>query len=379
MDFVSNTSFWESQSFLSGYDFLIIGSGIVGLNAAIRLQELRPELKVGVVEQGTLPNGASTKNAGFATFGSLSELIDQLDRSSEEELCKLVDMRWKGLQALRSLLGDREIDFQQHGGYELFTTADEELFERCTEQMKYFNELVQPVLNESAVFSVKDEKIVAFGFKSTQHIIQNQLEGQLDTGKMMRALLFKAQQMGVIVLNGVRVQKIHSGSGIELECEGFSINGDKAIVATNAFAKQLLPQYDVVPGRGQVIVTNVIPGLKAEGTFHYDRGYFYFRNINGRILLGGGRNLDFQSEETFEQGFTPLVQSKLEELLRELILPGVDFTIEQRWSGLMAFGKVLSPIIEEVQPGLYCAVRCNGMGVAIGSNVGRMVAEMALF
>jgi hypothetical protein len=52
-----------------------------------------------------------------------------------------------------------------------------------------------------------------------------------------------------------------------------------------------------------------------------DRGYYYFRNIGDRILLGGGRNLDFDVENTTEFAQTEIVQNKLEELLKEVILP----------------------------------------------------------
>ena len=41
------------------------------------------------------------------------------------------------------------------------------------------------------------------------------------------------------------------------------------------------------------------------------------RNIDHRILLGGGRNLDFKTEETSVFGQTILVQEKLEQLLKE--------------------------------------------------------------
>jgi hypothetical protein len=50
-----------------------------------------------------------------------------------------------------------------------------------------------------------------------------------------------------------------------------------------------------------------------------DRGYYYFRNIGDRILLGGGRNLDFDVENTTEFAQTEIVQNKLEELLKEVI------------------------------------------------------------
>ena len=149
-------------------------------------------------------------------------------------------------------------------------------------------------------------------------------------------------------------------------------------MTTNAFVNTLIPDLDVTPGRGQVLITKPIKNLKVKGTFHYDKGYYYFRNINGRVLLGGGRNLDFKTEETTEFGQTENVQSALENLLRGVIIPDTPFEIEQRWSGIMAFGKQLEPIVTEAKPNVFCAVRCNGMGVAMGSQTGEDIARLVL-
>jgi hypothetical protein len=70
-----------------------------------------------------------------------------------------------------------------------------------------------------------------------------------------------------------------------------------------------------------VLITEPIENLDIKGTFHLDQGYYYFRNIGDRILLGGGRNLDFDVENTTEFAQTEIVQNKLEELLKEVILP----------------------------------------------------------
>ena len=102
-----NLSYWEKESFFRNIDVAIIGSGIVGLSAAIRLKELSPKLEIMILERGSLPIGASTRNAGFACFGSLSEMIDDLNFHSEEEVFQLVEKRWKGLQLLRKNLGDK--------------------------------------------------------------------------------------------------------------------------------------------------------------------------------------------------------------------------------------------------------------------------------
>jgi glycine/D-amino acid oxidase-like deaminating enzyme len=73
-----NISYWEQNAWFDEIDVLIIGSGIVGLNAALHLKTKSPRLKVLILERGMLPSGASTKNAGFACFGSPSELLDDL-------------------------------------------------------------------------------------------------------------------------------------------------------------------------------------------------------------------------------------------------------------------------------------------------------------
>ena len=106
-----NQSYWERTSFFKDADYVIIGAGIVGLFAALEIKNKKPSANVLVLERSFLPDGASTKNAGFACFGSLSELIVQLQKSSETELLHLVKKRWEGLKKLRQALGDDVIDF----------------------------------------------------------------------------------------------------------------------------------------------------------------------------------------------------------------------------------------------------------------------------
>ena len=42
----TNFSFWEHQTFLNNHDVIIIGAGIVGLNAALTLKIMQPKLKI---------------------------------------------------------------------------------------------------------------------------------------------------------------------------------------------------------------------------------------------------------------------------------------------------------------------------------------------
>lgn len=370
-----NLSYWEQNTWLSNIDFAIIGSGIVGLSCALSLRERYPEKKIVVFEKGMLPSGASTKNAGFACFGSISEILEDLKTHSEQEVIQLIKNRVEGLQLLRKNLGDVQIDFQQLGGYEVFTENDTELYETCVKNISYINKFLKSVFaNENDVFSAKND---SFSFKKVQKtLVFNRLEGQLDTGKMMQGLLQKCSKKGVLVLNNAEITSFSAENDeilLKMNTD-VAFSAKKVCIATNGFAKQFL-EADLQPARAQVLITKPIPNLHIKGTFHLDKGYYYFRNIHNRILFGGGRNLDFKTEETSQLGLTPLVQNELERVLKTTILPNTPFEIDTRWSGIMGVGKQKKPVIKEVQPNVYCGVRLGGMGVAIGSSVGKELAN----
>ncbi|RAR71745.1 NAD(P)/FAD-dependent oxidoreductase [Flavobacterium aciduliphilum] len=366
-------SYWEIKNWFSNVDFTVVGSGIVGLHCAINLRERFPKAKILVLEQGILPQGASTKNAGFACFGSLSEIIDDLKTHSEEEVLQLVQKRWEGLQLLRKRLGDDVLDFKPHGGYELFLKEDETFYNDCVQKLPFINEILKPVFKND-VFS---KEIDRFDFKNIQeYVIFNPFEGQIDTGNMMQALLKQAIAHDILLLNHMQVTSFVDGIDAVDICVGdVSFKSGKLLFATNGFASQLT-QNAVVPARAQVLITTPIPDLDIKGTFHLDKGYYYFRNIGNRILLGGGRNLDFEGETTTELNQTAPIQDRLETLLKEVILPNKTYAIEHRWSGIMGVGNHKKPIVTQLSQNVYCGVRMGGMGVAIGSIIGKELAAL---
>lgn len=368
-------SYWEQKSWLSNIDFTIVGSGIVGLNAALHLREKFPLARVLILEQGILPTGASTKNAGFACFGSLSEIIDDLDAHSEAMVVNLVKKRIKGLDLLRKTLGDKNIGLQMYGGYEFFLKDDEQTHSQSISRMSEVNGLLKPIFKED-VFSTCENK---FGFKNNkQPLVFNKFEGQINTGKMMEALLHKVQVAGVKVINAVTVEEFtENSSSVKVKTDQFEFSTRKLLIATNGFASKLGVQ-DVKPARAQVLITKPIKDLHIKGTFHLDKGYYYFRNIEDRILFGGGRNLDLQVEETTEMDLTSIVQERLEDLLKNIILPNTPFEVDQRWSGIMGVGKTKEPILKHISQNVVCGVRLGGMGIAIGSITGRDLAELAI-
>lgn len=371
-------SIWEKETFLADQDVIIAGSGFTGLWSAIYLKKKDPDLKITILERGVIPTGASSRNAGFACFGSLTELVADANTIGKDQMLELVEMRYKGLQRIQKYFNSSAIDFELCGGYELLEKASNTA--EIQNNIDYLNTLLRDITGSKRTFRLADDKIGDFGFGHTKHLVKNVQEGYLHSGKLLKALLQKVHALGVQVFNGVEITEADPGkNGVHIKTgQGISFFCKKLLVCTNAFGRHLLPQEEIIPVRGQVLLTSPISKLPWCGTFHSDEGFYYFRNLGSKVLLGGARNKSFDDESTSDFGTTDLIQQELERYLTEVILPNHkgDYTIEHRWSGIMGMGKERMPLIKEASPNVFCAVRLGGMGVALAPVAAQKVADL---
>lgn len=371
---IEQLSFWERKEYIENIDFLIIGAGIVGCSTALHLKKRYPDAKVLVVERGFLPCGASTKNAGFASFGGPVELLDDLKNQNAALVWETVQARYEGLVYLRELIGDQAMDYQQNGGWDLITPAQKVIANEVRDQLTSMNDEFVRITGKKG-FSEDKNAVDTFGFAGVDTTFKIALEGQIDTGKMMRRYHQLLIGAGVNVLYGISVLSIDKCNGSVVTSIG-EIIAPKIALTTNGFTKQLLTDEDVLPARAQVLVTSPIPNLKIKGTFHYDFGYYYFRNFENRILLGGARNMDITGETSYEMTTTPMIQERLNELLTTMIVPNTSFSIDYQWSGIMGVGKTKFPIIKKINDTIAVGARLGGIGVALGTNVGKKLADL---
>lgn len=364
-------SFWEKSHWFS-YDFAIVGAGIVGLSVAAALAEKLPQARILVLERGLLPTGASTKNAGFACFGSPTEILHDITLMGEDKALTLIEKRWQGLQLLRKRLGDKALSLEQKGGYELLFESQAEVVAK----LPYLNQLLKPIFH-TEVFSNAPQELAKFGFnpKQVKFLLKNRLEAQIDPGLTMKSLWQYVQKLGVMILTQAEVIAIYHQE-ISLKNtlnphEVYPFRAENIVVCSNAFIPQLLPQVAITAGRGQVLVTKPIYQLPWEGTFHFEQGYYYFRDFQSRIILGGGRNEDLATETTTEIAPNFFLIEKLKEKLYTLICPQIadKVQIDYTWAGIMGFSKDKQPILAKVAPHTWVAFACNGMGVALSSQI----------
>lgn len=400
-------SIWEQSTYFAPKDLVIAGCGFVGLWTAYEAIQKNPKLNITILERGVIPSGASTRNAGFSCFGSVSELMYDVQLMGEAAMLETVKMRYDGLQRIQKVFKAKEIDYNQWGGYELFEGkktvkntkgkasktnkgASSELsklydISKLENDIAYLNKILAPALKTPKkngkylpIYTNVSKDIKKLGFQGVEALAFNQMEGQLNSAKLVLALQKAVQAKGVQILFSTEVKKFKShkkGVTITTNLDA-PLEAKQFLICTNGFAKQLMPSLDVVPARGQVFITAPIKNLQFKGCFHFDEGYYYFRNLGNRLLLGGARNADFKNEKTYSLNTSVTIQKVLEQFMMERILPkgSKKPKIELRWSGTMGMGKIKKPIIEQLQPNIYCAVRMSGMGVAIAP----IVAQRAL-
>jgi glycine/D-amino acid oxidase-like deaminating enzyme len=402
LDHMPDSSFWETDA-MQDADCIIIGGGLIGLLTALAWRDAHPADRIMLFERGLLPCGASSRNAGFACFGSLTELLSDVDAVGMDATVALVAQRWRGLAALRARLGDEAIGFENFGGFELLTESQAP----ALDEMADLNAALRPLFGDD-VFRSEPQALARAGFGPQIHsLVGNRFESQVHSGRMMRALARAAAAAGIELHTGATVTAVEDGEQVTVTVMPTGASHDRAAAAdaiatdgsqarasqaagnagrqftaarvavcTNGLTGALAPQAGIEPARGQVLVTEPIADLPWRGCYHFDEGFYYFRNVGNRILLGGARNRDFQAERTTDLVVTEPIQQALQMMLEKLILPGRSVQVTHRWAGLMGFTVDKQPLVAHLSPHVAIGFGCNGMGVALAADIASRTAAL---
>ena len=368
-------SFWEQETFYKKQDIIIIGSGFVGLWSAIALAKKNKNLAITVVDKGVVPTGASTKNAGFSCFGSPTELIADNALYGETNMLETVEKRYKGMLKINATFKANIINYDACGGYECLQANDTNV---VMGKIDALNLLLKSITNSSNTFTFNNSLLQQFGLSNFNGLVQNKLEGSLHPAKLIIALRTYAVQLGVQFLNGINIKNYFANSEVvTIEAENnITFKTTQLLICTNGLANKLLPHTNVTPNRGQVFITTPINGFNLKGCFHYNCGYYYFRNVGNRLLIGGARNTNFNEEQTDKFNTTEGVLTELINFTKTHILNTQAFDIETAWSGIMGFTANKLPEVKSVEHNVFCAVGMNGIGVAIAPIIGEEIADL---
>ncbi len=368
--------YWHDWTQGRSFDFVIIGGGFVGMYAALAIRSYKPKASIVILDRLNKGAMASSRNAGFACIGSITELIDNVNTYGFDNVREIVKMRYDGLAVIKEKFG-KTIEYNTCGGYELFENSH--LFEQAADQLGVYNNLLKDITDTDTYSIVNTPHQMRLAACS----ILNNHEGHLHTGKYFDALRKQCAIGGIEVLLNAHVHSFDEHeSAVMINVAGMDepMKASFLINCTNSLNPAWVAQhgFELTPVRNQVIVTRDFGQAYIRGTFHQDEGYIYFRDIGNRILIGGARNR-FEQENTGVLGANSNNQQFLLDILRQYILPkGIEPTIDYAWSGVLSGGKDRRPIIQRTSERIAHSLRLGGMGVAIAPIIGKQVADIAI-
>lgn len=348
---------------------------------ALKLAEDQPGKRITVVERSIIPTGASGKNAGFSCFGSPGELLADINEIGADKVFSLVEMRYKGMVDIRKYFSAEQIDYQSCGGFECFidNTSD---WNACASGLEMLNENLRDITGIQHTFRIADKRLSQFGFKGFDHLIENSTDGGLDPVRLIQSLINKIRSLGVQLFTGAELTSYEQKEGhvtVTLNSTGnnekeIKIQTSKLLLCTST--SDLIKGAGVISNRGQLLITSPIERLTVNGCFHFDRGFYYFRYLDNRLLIGGGRNKAIEKEKTAEMVTTEFIQSTLEDFINTHLLEKHSYIVEQRWSGIMGMSENKWPLVDRLSEMVYCCIGLGGMGVSLAPALAENIVEL---
>lgn len=354
-------------------DVLIVGAGISGASVAWWLKDAG--LDVAVIDRGDVCAGASGRNAGFVTCGSVEHFSRQVRTHGEDMALGLWRLSQENLSLIEEhLVADGlECAFRRAGTYSL-AGGDHELTEltETARQLDGYGMRVE-VVDEAHV----REHLGAHHFPGGVLYLD---DGEVHPVRMVRGIL---ERSGARFFPHHEVRTFRAiGDGVEVVTQRRVFRASVMVLATNGYSADLHPWFadKIYPTRGQIMVTApVAPFMSAPcyANFVLD----YFRQLaDGRVLIGGFRQLAKETEVGTADVVNPEVQAALETFLRRHFPALADVPIEYRWSGTMGFSADSLPIIGAL-PGrsdVYLLGGYTGHGIGWGFKAGQLLARLLM-
>jgi glycine/D-amino acid oxidase-like deaminating enzyme len=344
-------------------DVLIVGGGITGVTLAYTLVE--QGAVVALVDSGAIAGSASGRNAGFLMVASADPYKDEIEFWGRATARAVLETARRSHQRIRGLIETLgiECDYATRGSLRLADTPEEADDQRASIPLLKADgfEMHEVTLAEAVAEGSSPQAVAAFVTPE---------DGELHPVRFLPGVARAAESRGARLYahTGLRTASWHAGLWTAQTERGIA-RARTLVLCTNAFTPQLCPALKplIAPRRGQMLSTAPIGRTIATSPTYARRGYQYWRQLpDGRLLIGGWRDIDYDGETGYSDETTPQIQAGIEAGLAALVPEGV--AIEHRWAGTMGFARDGRPLVGWLDAGHHLAICAgytgHGMGLA---------------
>ena len=336
-------------------DAVVVGAGVTGCSCAHTLAARG--LRVRVHDAREIAGGASGRNGGFALRGAAVAYDHARVSLGAERAAQLWQLSEDALERLAGLAGDA---FRRVGSLRL--AADGPEWDALAREQEALHDDGFKAGTRAALRAPLD--------RLYRGAVLNPTDGAIDPVRWVRRLAQHAVDAGAEI---VEHSRIDPG---ELDVIATAV-----VIAVDGLTSALLPELEpfVRPVRGQMLATEPLPELPYACPHYARHGYDYWQQLpDGRLVLGGRRDVSFESEQTDAEETTPLVQGSLDHLVADLT--GLQPRITHRWAGIWGETPDGLPLVGKV-PGrdhVWVAGGYTGHGNVLGLACGELVARAIL-
>jgi len=342
-------------------DVLIVGGGIAGLTLAYTLAE--SGASVALFEAGPIAAAASGRNAGFLLASPAEPYQEQVAFWGRAGARAVVDCGRRTHQRMRQLIETLgiECDYRAAGSLRLTRTEEEAEEHRASIPLLKADGFPMREVTLADVLPRALAQHFTAAFVSPE-------DGEFHPVRFLHGLARAAVARGVRLYSHSPVRGARWSGGLwNVDVNGGRASGRNLVLATNAWAPELCPTLRplIVPRRGQMLATAPLGREVAPLPTYAHYGYQYWRQTpDGRLVIGGWRDLDLDGEVGFDVTPTPAIQAGIERGLAELVPEGV--AIAYRWAGVMDFARDGRPLVGWLDAQHHLALCAGFTGHGIG-------------
>jgi gamma-glutamylputrescine oxidase len=202
-------------------------------------------------------------------------------------------------------------------------------------------------------------------------------DGSLQPLTRCRLLARRVAGRGALLFERSPVVAVEQGRVVA--ATGGHVRCDRVLVCVDGNLERLLPDLGgrVRTARVQMLATAPTDEVHLPMPVYARFGYDFWQQLpDGRIALGGSRDVGGHDEWTGDAVCSPPVQTALEAVLRDQV--GVRARITHRWAGAIGFSDGALPLLEEVRPGVTAVGGYRGTGNVVGALYARAAVELAV-
>ncbi|RJP51633.1 MAG: FAD-binding oxidoreductase [Anaerolineaceae bacterium] len=355
---------------------VVIGSGYTGLSAAYALA--KRGVSVAVLEAETIGWGASSRNGGMVLTGLKLPMQTVIQRYGRELAKRLFQCSLDSIDTVEQIVREENIDcgFARTG--HLLAANKPKHYDALKDEVDF----MAREFNHNVRLVPPSELQSEIGSRVYHGALVDEVSAGVNPAQYVVGLARAAEKAGASLHARARVNRLErSGTRFVVETGRGKLEAESVFVATAGYTGSATKslQKKVIPIGSFIIATEKLPddlarelSPKNRMIFDYKHYLNYFRLWDGRMIFGGRAAFFPENENT--------IAKSAEILRREMVTvyPQLkDVAVEYAWGGTLDFAFDMMTHVGE-ENGMYYALGFAGHGVAMGTYLGKTVAEAML-